>query len=101
MNKLTYPRIGETVLEHTLPNGLRICIELKKDANANLVLNQLFRYTQLQDTYGVINLALVNGIPKELSLKQILEAYLEHQAQQRPPLGQKKTEYPGELSPRE
>lgn len=59
--------------------GLRICIELKKDANANLVLNQLFRYTQLQDTYGVINLALVNGIPKELSLKQILEAYLEHQ----------------------
>ena len=59
--------------------GLRICIELKKDANANLVLNQLFRYTQLQDTYGVINLALVNGIPKELSLKQILEYYLEHQ----------------------
>lgn len=59
--------------------GLRICIELKKDANANLILNQLFRYTQLQDTYGVINLALVNGIPKELSLKEILEAYLEHQ----------------------
>ena len=59
--------------------GLRICIELKKDANANLVLNQLFRYTQLQDTYGVINLALVNGIPKELSLKQILEEYLNHQ----------------------
>ena len=59
--------------------GLRICIELKKDANANLILNQLFRYTQLQDTYGVINLALVNGIPKELSLKEILEAYLDHQ----------------------
>ena len=37
--------------------------ELKKDANPNLVLNQLFRYTQRQDTYGVINLALVNGIP--------------------------------------
>ena len=58
---------------------VRICIELKKDANANLILNQLFRYTQLQDTYGVINLALVNGIPKELSLKEILEHYLEHQ----------------------
>ena len=58
---------------------VRICIELKKDANANLILNQLFRYTQLQDTYGVINLALVNGIPKELSLKAILEEYLNHQ----------------------
>ncbi|MBQ8920907.1 MAG: DNA gyrase subunit A [Oscillospiraceae bacterium] len=58
---------------------VRICIELKKDANANLILNQLFRYTQLQDTYGIINLALVNGIPKELSLKQILEEYLKHQ----------------------
>ncbi len=59
--------------------GLRICIELKKDANPNLVLNQLYRYTQLQDTYGVIMLALVNGEPKELSLKQILEEYLKFQ----------------------
>lgn len=59
--------------------GLRICIELKKDANANLVLNQLFRYTQLQDTYGVIMLALVNGEPKELSLRQILDEYLNFQ----------------------
>ncbi len=59
--------------------GLRICIELKKDANPNLVLNQLFRYTQLQDTYGVIMLALVNGEPKELTLKQILEEYLNFQ----------------------
>ncbi len=58
---------------------VRICIELKKDANANLILNQLFRYTQLQDTYGVIMLALVNGIPKELSLKEILQHYLDHQ----------------------
>lgn len=60
---------------------VRICIELKKDANANLVLNQLFRYTQLQDTYGIINLALVNGIPKELSLKEILTHYLDHQTE--------------------
>ncbi len=59
--------------------GLRICIELKKDANPNLVLNQLFRYTQLQDTYGIIMLALVNGEPKELTLKQILEEYLNFQ----------------------
>ncbi len=59
--------------------GLRICIELKKDANANLVLNQLFRYTQLQDTYGVIMLALVNGEPKELSLREILDEYLKFQ----------------------
>ena len=58
---------------------VRICIELKKDANANLILNQLFRYTQLQDTYGVINLALVNGIPRELTLKEILEEYLNFQ----------------------
>ncbi len=60
-------------------NGLRICVELKKDANPNLVLNQLFRFTQLQDTYGVILLALVNGIPKELSLKEILDEYLKFQ----------------------
>ena len=58
---------------------VRICIELKKDANANLILNQLFRYTQLQDTYGVINLALVNGIPRELTLKEILVEYLNFQ----------------------
>lgn len=61
--------------------GLRICIELKRDANPNLVLNQLFRYTQLQDTYGVIMLALVNGEPKELTLKQILEEYLKFQVE--------------------
>jgi len=59
--------------------GLRICIELKKDANPNLVLNRLYRYTQLQDTYGVIMLALVNGEPKELTLRQILEEYLSFQ----------------------
>ena len=58
---------------------VRICIELKKDANASLILNQLFRYTQLQDTYGVINLALVNGIPRELTLKEILVEYLNFQ----------------------
>jgi len=67
------------IRDETSKEGLRICIELKKDANANLVLNQLFRYTQLQDTYGIINLALVNGIPRELSIKEILTEYLKHQ----------------------
>ncbi len=59
--------------------GLRICIELKKDANANLVLNQLFRYTKMQDTVGVNMLVLVNGVPKILTLKEILEEYLKFQ----------------------
>ena len=54
-------------------------IELKKDANPNVVLNQLYKHTQLQDTYGVIMLALVNNQPMILNLKQMLELYLKHQ----------------------
>ena len=53
-------------------------IELKKDANPNVVLNQLYKHTQLQDTYGVIMLALVNNQPMILNLKQMLELYLKH-----------------------
>ena len=60
-------------------NGMRIVIELKRDANANVVLNKLYSYTQLQDTVGVIMLALVNGEPKILTLKNMLELYLDHQ----------------------
>ena len=60
-------------------SGMRIVIELKKDANPQIVLNKLFSYTQLQDTVGVIMLALVNGVPKVLSLKEILEEYLKFQ----------------------
>ncbi len=60
-------------------SGMRIVIELKKDANPQIVLNKLFSYTQLQDTVGVIMLALVNGVPKVLTLKQILEEYLNFQ----------------------
>ena len=60
-------------------NGMRIVIELKRDANANVVLNKLYSYTQLQDTVGVIMLALVNGEPKVLTLKNMLELYLDHQ----------------------
>ncbi len=59
--------------------GMRIVIELKKDANAEIVLNKLYSYTQLQDTVGVIMLALVNGEPKILSIKQMLEHYLDFQ----------------------
>ncbi len=60
-------------------NGIRIVIDLKRDANAQLVLNQLYSYTQMQDTCGVIMLALVNGEPKVLTLKEILQEYLKFQ----------------------
>lgn len=60
-------------------NGMKIVIELKKDANANVVLNQLYKYTQMEDSFGVIMLALVNGKPITLNLKQVLEYYIKHQ----------------------
>ncbi|MCI7760320.1 MAG: DNA gyrase subunit A [[Eubacterium] saphenum] len=60
-------------------DGMRIVIELKRDANANVVLNKLYTYTQLQDTVGVIMIALVNGEPKTLTLKDMLTHYLNHQ----------------------
>ncbi len=59
--------------------GMRICIELRRDVNANVVLNHLFKHTQLQDTYGVIMLALVNNEPKVMNLLDMLKAYLSHQ----------------------
>ena len=59
--------------------GMRIAIELRKDANANVILNQLYKHTQLQDSFGVIMLALVNGEPKVLSLLEMLNYYLDHQ----------------------
>lgn len=59
--------------------GMHIVIELKRDANANVVLNQLYKYTQMQESFGVNMLALVNNEPKTLNLKQILEHYLDHQ----------------------
>ena len=62
-------------------SGMRIVVELKKDAIPQIVLNKLFSYTQLQDTVGVIMLALVNGEPKVLTLKQMLEYYLEFQVE--------------------
>ena len=59
--------------------GMRINIELRKDVNANVILNQLYKHTQLQDTYGVIMLALVNNEPKILNLLDMLKYYLLHQ----------------------
>lgn len=59
--------------------GLRVVIEVKKDANASVILNQLFKHTQLQTTFGVIMLALVNGMPKILNLKEVMENYILHQ----------------------
>ena len=60
-------------------NGMRIVIELKRDVNAAVVLNYLYKHTQLQDAFGAIMLALVDGEPKVLSLKEMLYHYLEHQ----------------------
>ena len=59
--------------------GMRIVIELKRDTNANVVLNTLYKHTQMQDTFGAIMLALVDGVPKVLSLKQMIHHYIEHQ----------------------
>ena len=59
--------------------GMRIVIELRKDANANIILNQLYKHTQMQDTFGVIMLALVNQEPKVLNLLEMLQYYLKHQ----------------------
>lgn len=59
--------------------GMNIVIELKREANPQVVLNQLYTYTQLQVSYGIIQLALVNGEPKILTLKQIIEEYIDHQ----------------------
>lgn len=59
--------------------GIRIVIELKRDSNPNIILNNLYKHTQMQTTFGVINLALVNGEPKVLNLKELIGHYVEHQ----------------------
>ncbi|MGL5330550.1 MAG: DNA gyrase subunit A [Peptostreptococcaceae bacterium] len=60
-------------------NGMRIVIELKRDANANIVLNNLYKHSQMEDTFSIIMLSLVKGVPRVLNLKQMLYYYLEHQ----------------------
>ena len=59
--------------------GIRVVIELKKDANPHVILNQLYKHTQLQDSFGIINLAIVKGRPEVLNIKQMLKYYLDHQ----------------------
>ncbi|MGN0588270.1 MAG: DNA gyrase subunit A [Ruminiclostridium sp.] len=68
-----------TLRDESDRTGMKIVIELKRDANANVVLNKLYSYTQLQDTVGVIMLALVDGVPKILPLKDMLSHYLDFQ----------------------
>ncbi|MCW3139861.1 MAG: DNA gyrase subunit A [Methanophagales archaeon] len=58
--------------------GLRIVVELKTGANASIVMNKLYKHTQLETTFGVINLALVDGVPKVLTLKELIECYISH-----------------------
>ncbi len=71
---------GITALtDETSREGMRISIELRKDVNPNVMLNQLYKHTQLSDTFGVIMLSLVNGEPKVLNLKQMLDHYLSYQ----------------------
>jgi len=83
-------KIGELVSEKKIEgisdirdesdrNGVRIVIELKKDANANVILNKLYKNSQLQDSYGINMLALVNNEPKVLNLAEMLEYYIDHQ----------------------
>jgi len=60
-------------------NGMRICIELRRDTNANVILNQLYKHTQLQDTFGVIMLALVDNEPRVMNILDMLSYYLKHQ----------------------
>ena len=67
------------IADESSREGMRINIELRKDVNPNVILNQLYKHTQLQDTFGVIMLALVNNEPRVLSLLDMLRYYLEHQ----------------------
>ena len=70
--------ISEVRDESDRKDKVRIVIELKRDTNAQVVLNQLYKHTQMQDTFGIIMLALVNGEPKILTLRQCLDCYIDH-----------------------
>ena len=67
------------VRDESSREGIRVVIELKKDTNANVLLNQLYKHTQLQDTFGINMVALVDGVPKILNISQMLGYYLKHQ----------------------
>ena len=90
--KLLLERIGALVREKEIDgisnandesdrDGMRIVIELKKDAIVKVVLNQLFAQTALQSTFGIINLALVNGRPRCLNLKELIHYFVEHRVE--------------------
>ena len=70
--------ISEVRDESDREEKVRVVIELKRDANAKVILNQLYKYTQMQDSFGIITLALVNGEPKILTLRQCLDYYIDH-----------------------
>ncbi len=70
--------ISEVRDESDREEKVRVVIELKRDVNARVVLNKLFKYTQMQDSFGIIMLALVNGVPKILTLRECLDNYIEH-----------------------
>jgi len=65
--------------DHSNREGMRICIDLRRDANANVILNQLYKHTQLQDTFGIIMLALHNNQPRVMNILEMLKYYLTHQ----------------------
>ena len=67
------------ILDESAGDDIKITIDIKKDYNANVILNQLFKYTQMQESFGVIMLALVDGKPEILNLKEMLSLYLRHQ----------------------
>src|SRR5699024_5260135 len=69
------------VNDYSNREGMRMVIDLKRDANPQVVLNHLFQYTQLQISYGIIQLALVNGEPKTLTLKELLQDYIRFQCE--------------------
>ena len=69
------------VVDHSSREGMRIVIDLKRDANPQVVLNQLFAFTQMQVTFGAIMLSLVNGVPRVLTLKEMLEEYIKFQCE--------------------
>ena len=70
--------ISEVRDESDREEKVRVVIEHKKDANARVILNQLYKYTQMQDSFGIIMLALVNNVPKILTLRQCLDYYIDH-----------------------
>ncbi len=71
----------QDVVDYSSREGMRVVVDLKRDANPQVVLNQLFAYTQMQTTFGVIMLALVDGVPRVLNLKQMLEEYIKFQCE--------------------